>query len=204
MCPKETLLCTETMLDETAKNIETEQYFGVKSVLDKIILKDERVIQNMIAEEKHFVRLDYCANLQTEIKPHMRKIVVDWMLEVCEDQQCQPQVYHLAVNYLDRFLSKRMIKKPQFQFLATVNIIYNFLLNFEIFEKFNLLNIILFLISGLLVCSFQNVRSCSNVCRKIDNFHRQLLILYRTPILGTPSPADPGLGVDPLHPLLLP
>jgi len=126
MCPKETLLCTETMLDETEKNIEIEQYFGVKSVLDKIILKDKRVIQNMIAEEKHFMRFDYCANLQTEIKPHMRKIVVDWMLEVCEDQQCQPQVYHLAVNYLDRYLSKRLIKKPQFQFLATVNTILYF------------------------------------------------------------------------------
>ena len=109
------------MCDETVKNIEIDQYFGVKSVLDKIILEDARVIKNMIADEKHTVRLDYCTNLQTEIKPHMRKIVVDWMLEVCEDQQCQPQVYHLAINYLDRYLSKRMIKKPQFQFLATVS-----------------------------------------------------------------------------------
>ena len=64
--------------------------------------------------------MDYCSSLQAEIKPHMRKIVVDWMLEVCEDQQCLPHVFHLAVNYLDRFLSLRNIRKAQFQALATV------------------------------------------------------------------------------------
>ena len=36
MCPKETLLCTETMLDETAKNIELE-YVAEKSELLAII-----------------------------------------------------------------------------------------------------------------------------------------------------------------------
>ena len=45
------------------------------------------------------------------------------MLEVCEDQHCQPEVFFLAVNYLDRFLSLVNIKKSQFQLLASVCIL---------------------------------------------------------------------------------
>ena len=58
--------------------------------------------------------------VQTEIKPHMRKIVTDWMLEVCEEQRCQPDVFPLAVNYLDRVLARVPISKTQFQLLACV------------------------------------------------------------------------------------
>ena len=50
----------------------------------------------------------------------MRKIVTDWMLEVCEDQQCHPEVFFLSVNYLDRFLSTVNINKNQFQLCASV------------------------------------------------------------------------------------
>ena len=50
----------------------------------------------------------------------MRKIVSDWMLEVTEEQQCQPEVFHLAINYLDRYLASRNIKKSQFQLIASV------------------------------------------------------------------------------------
>ena len=59
-------------------------------------------------------------NVQTEIKPHMRKIVSDWMLEVCDEQGCQPEVFNLAVNYLDRVLARVPLKKSQFQLLACV------------------------------------------------------------------------------------
>jgi hypothetical protein len=29
-----------------------------------------------------------------------RKEVADWMLEVCEDRNCNPEVFSLAMNYL--------------------------------------------------------------------------------------------------------
>ena len=48
----------------------------------------------------------------------MRKIVTDWMLEVCEDQESRPEVFLLAVHYLDRFLSSTTITKTQFQLVA--------------------------------------------------------------------------------------
>ena len=49
---------------------------------------------------------DYFTFIQIEIKPHMRKLVVSWMFDVCTDS-CpdSPEVFTLAVNFLDRFLA---------------------------------------------------------------------------------------------------
>ena len=42
------------------------------------------------------------------------------MLEVTEEQKCTPEVFALAVNYMDRVLCQMGIKKHQFQLLASV------------------------------------------------------------------------------------
>lgn len=50
---------------------------------DPVILEDNRVFQNMLDIEEFYVAAtNYFATTQSEIKPHMRKIVTDWMLEV--------------------------------------------------------------------------------------------------------------------------
>ena len=52
---------------------------------------------------------DYFKFVQTELKPHMREQVVDWMFDVFKDvevkHQLSPEVFILAVNFMDRFLS---------------------------------------------------------------------------------------------------
>ena len=96
---------------------------SVQPHLDPVLIKDKRVLENMLMTEEEFCITDYCTNVQEDIAPHMRKIVTDWMLEVCEDQQCQPEVFFLSVNYLDRFLSTVNIKKNQFQLCASVCIL---------------------------------------------------------------------------------
>ena len=92
----------------------------IHSKEDPVLVQDTRVLNNLILRQNGNKSLDYFKTVQTEVKPHMRKIVSDWMLEVTEEQQCQPEVFHLAINYLDRYLATRDIKKSQFQLIASV------------------------------------------------------------------------------------
>ncbi|XP_014354693.1 G1/S-specific cyclin-D3 [Papilio machaon] len=86
---------------------------------DPVLLR-RRVLDNLLrAEERYAVTANYFATLQTEITPHMRRLVAEWMLEVCEDQSCQEEVFPLAMSYLDRFLSTCAVGKSQLQLLGT-------------------------------------------------------------------------------------
>ena len=58
-------------------------------------------------------------HVQEHLAPHHRKIVTDWMLEVCQEQKCFPQVFLSSVQYLDRFLSQLSIKTRQLQLLGS-------------------------------------------------------------------------------------
>ena len=91
----------------------------IHSKEDPVLVEDSRVLSNLI-DRQHQINSnkDYFATVQTEIKPHMRKIVTSWMVEVTEEQHCQAEVLHLAINYLDRFLATKNISKTQFQLVA--------------------------------------------------------------------------------------
>lgn len=91
-----------------------------RAYLDPVLLNDDRVLRNLLeAEEKYTPCADYFGNqFQTDIRPFMRKMVAQWMFEVCEEQQCEEEVFPLAMNYLDRFLAVQRIKRSQFQLLG--------------------------------------------------------------------------------------
>jgi len=84
---------------------------------DKNLLDDDRVLRNLLAaEENYSLSSDYFANgFQDDLRPNMRKIVVDWMFEVCVEQEREEEVFPLAVNYLDRFLESVRIRRTVFQ-----------------------------------------------------------------------------------------
>lgn len=48
----------------------------------------------------------------------MRVEVAEWMLEVCEEEQGRPEIFCLAINCLDRFLSQVELQTGQLQLLA--------------------------------------------------------------------------------------
>ncbi|XP_074107918.1 cyclin D [Cotesia typhae] len=103
------LLCCET-------TEETECH----AYPDPALLGDDRVLQNLLkTEERYAPSSSYFECVQKDITPLMRKIVAEWMLEVCEERKCQEEVFPLSMNYLDRFLSICPIRKTQLQLLGT-------------------------------------------------------------------------------------
>jgi cyclin D2 len=108
---------------EDLKCVENIWLADMRSYEDPVLINDARILSNILTrqDEKFSSSCDnYFETVQTEIKPHMRKIVSDWILEVCEEQQCQAEVFHLAINYMDRFLSRVPLQKSQFQLLGCV------------------------------------------------------------------------------------
>ena len=92
----------------------------VKSCPD-LVLTSDRVLMNLLVSEIDYDHHqgDYMQQVQEHLAPHHRKIVTDWMLEVCEEQNCSPQVFLSSVQYLDRVLSQIPIKTGQLQLLAS-------------------------------------------------------------------------------------
>ncbi|XP_039253498.1 G1/S-specific cyclin-D2-like [Styela clava] len=102
------LECTESSLE------------GIKRAKkDPVLVQDDRVLQNLLKqEEKYLPRTTYFECVQRDVKPYMRKVVATWMLEVCEEQRCEDDVFPLSMNYLDRFLGMRAISRTQLQLLG--------------------------------------------------------------------------------------
>merc|ERR1719195_2284175 len=110
------LLCTEVLYKDQEE--DDLGLGGLRSLPDRALIADDRILDNVLNGSQQLPTMNYF-QLQPQIKPHMRKIVTEWMLEVTEEQKCSPEVFSLAVNYMDRVLSQMGIKKHQFQFLAS-------------------------------------------------------------------------------------
>ncbi|XP_030581042.1 G1/S-specific cyclin-D1 [Archocentrus centrarchus] len=92
---------------------------SIRRAYQDVNLLNDRVLQTMLkAEENYLPSPNYFKCVQKEIVPKMRKIVATWMLEVCEEQKCEEEVFPLAMNYLDRFLSVEATRKTRLQLLG--------------------------------------------------------------------------------------
>ncbi|KFK42133.1 hypothetical protein AALP_AA2G215400 [Arabis alpina] len=69
-------------------------------------------------EVKKRPALDYMERIQLNINASMRSILIDWLVEVAEEYRLLPETLHLAVNYLDRYLSGNVITKQNLQLLG--------------------------------------------------------------------------------------
>lgn len=124
------LLCTESINsvneaggDSGSSNTATQQTpMEVRlntAVKDPTFLND-RCLENLLkSEERHARHTNYFSTVQKDITPDMRRVVAEWMIDVCEEQNCQEEVCLLALGYMDRFLSLIPIRKTHLQILAT-------------------------------------------------------------------------------------
>lgn len=56
---------------------------------------------------------------QTHVKPKMRSIVVDWLVEMHQRFRLLPETFYLAINIMDRFMLKELVQVEKLQLLAT-------------------------------------------------------------------------------------
>ena len=60
-------------------------------------------------------------NLQSDITSSMRSILVDWLVDVCEDYKLDTETLYLAVNYADRYLSQKSVLRNKLQLLGVAS-----------------------------------------------------------------------------------
>ncbi|XP_078394124.1 G1/S-specific cyclin-D1-like [Cetorhinus maximus] len=83
-------------------------------------LLQERVLAKLLeTEERYLPNRGTFPSIQPEIQPQMRSLLAGWMLEVCEEERCEKEVFPLAMNYLDRFLSAVPLGKSRLQLLGS-------------------------------------------------------------------------------------
>lgn len=80
-------------------------------------------IKNMLEMENEYnPDPDYIEN-QPNIKVDHRAVLVDWLMELCEEFAFKRDTFHYTVNYIDRFLSvKPHIEKKKFQLIGVVSL----------------------------------------------------------------------------------
>ena len=56
---------------------------------------------------------------QPDLTPSMRSILVDWLVEVSDEYKLHDETLHLAVSYIDRFLSQMSVLRGKLQLVGT-------------------------------------------------------------------------------------
>ncbi|CDW55331.1 Cyclin N domain containing protein [Trichuris trichiura] len=104
-----------------APSLNNEIRYAVPAEPDLALLTDPTVLSVMFDSEKRIRPVtNYFSTVQLSINHGMRKTLTEWMYEVCEEERCDVEVFPLAVQYLDRFLSTEPIRVDQLQALGTV------------------------------------------------------------------------------------
>jgi cyclin A len=60
----------------------------------------------------------YFQKVQKYISPKMRAVLVDWLVEVAEEFKLHAETLHLAISYVDRFLTTNVVTRDKLQLLG--------------------------------------------------------------------------------------
>ncbi|KAK8792011.1 hypothetical protein WA158_005388 [Blastocystis sp. Blastoise] len=69
-------------------------------------------------EAEYLPRENYLKDIQPKLQPHMRSVLIDWIIEIINDFHIRNETLFLTVNYIDRFLSLKPINRNQLQLLG--------------------------------------------------------------------------------------
>ncbi|XP_020223100.1 cyclin-A2-2 isoform X2 [Cajanus cajan] len=113
-------------IDIISEKLKPSDGLGIVDI-DSVELKDPQVwssyapdiYKNICVREFERRSLsNYMDELQQDINPSMRGILIDWLVEVSEEYKLVPDTLYLTVNLIDRFLSQSLIQKQRLQLLG--------------------------------------------------------------------------------------
>eukprot|EP01116_Phalansterium_solitarium_P006323 TRINITY_DN18628_c0_g1_i1.p1 TRINITY_DN18628_c0_g1~~TRINITY_DN18628_c0_g1_i1.p1 ORF type:complete len:393 (+),score=138.95 TRINITY_DN18628_c0_g1_i1:166-1344(+) len=70
--------------------------------------------------QSRYTPSDKYMEVQTDLHPSMRSILVDWLVEVAEEYKLASETLYLCVNYVDRYLSEKKVVRGKLQLLGVV------------------------------------------------------------------------------------
>lgn len=111
---------------EAAEAVTDNEPNGVARDLDSEDSDDPLMVSEYVAEIFEYLReleitttpRNYLENNEN-LKPRMRSILVDWLVEVHLRFRLTPETLFLAINIMDRFLSSQTVEVEKLQLLAT-------------------------------------------------------------------------------------
>ncbi|XP_027356949.1 putative cyclin-A3-1 [Abrus precatorius] len=104
---------TNKNLNKTVDNVVDS-----KSNINGLVVSEIYKYLRKLEMEMRRTVFDYIERVQTEVTTNMRGILVDWLVEVAEEYKLLSDTLHLAVSYIDRFLSVNPVSKPKLQLLG--------------------------------------------------------------------------------------
>ncbi|XP_060925206.1 G1/S-specific cyclin-D3 [Limanda limanda] len=90
-----------------------------RATSDPAVTHDPRALRSLAALERTGPTAPHPDPVHTDIKPGMRRTLAVWMLQVCEEQLCEHEVFPLATQYLDSYLRACAVEKRHLQSLGT-------------------------------------------------------------------------------------
>lgn len=106
------------VLDECAEESAITCDANQDSVFSVSEYADEIFYHLRVAEKRNRPKANYMRK-QQDITGNMRAILVDWLVEVAEEYKLHTETTHLAVNYIDRFLSHMAVMRGKLQLVGT-------------------------------------------------------------------------------------
>jgi len=106
----------------------SEAVASVQPLLTKTESADAQEVGEYVADivdklfvDEHALRpqTDYM-DVQKQLTPKMRNILVDWLIEVHAKYKLRPETLHLAINLIDRYLSKAQVARNRLQLIGVV------------------------------------------------------------------------------------
>ncbi|GMF22220.1 unnamed protein product [Phytophthora lilii] len=76
------------------------------------------IYENLRAREHRYHVTEDIFAKQQSVRPKMRAVLVDWLVEVHQRFELEAQTLYLTVNYIDRYLAQAPVKSQRFQLVG--------------------------------------------------------------------------------------